>query len=114
VGFLHRGLRLFFGGILIGFVSQKQGLEIVEDPNNVFDVLFKGMLWRFLLEMGMTASRHLKNLKTTGWQVVAFGICAPNVFATFGMCVARLYSHLTHSHLELGTYAMFAVLCGAA
>jgi uncharacterized protein len=112
--FLNPGLFLLFGGILIGFVSQKQGPEVVKDPNKVFDELFQGMLCLFLLEMGMTASRHLKDLKTAGWQFVAFGILAPNVFATFGMCVAHLYSHLTHSYFELGTYVMFAVLCGAA
>jgi hypothetical protein len=112
--FLNPGLFLLFGGIIIGYISQKQGREVVEMPNKVFDDLFQGMLCLFLLEMGMTASRHLKDLKAAGWQFVAYGILAPNLFATFGICVAHLYSHMTGSQFELGTYVMFAVLCGSS
>ena len=30
------------------------------------------------------------------------------------MLVAHAYSHITHTPLELGSYVLFAVLCGAA
>ncbi len=30
------------------------------------------------------------------------------------MCVALVFSHLTHIPFALGTYVVFAVLCGAA
>ncbi len=38
----------------------------------------------------------------------------PNVFAAFGMVMAHLYSHATGNPLDLGTYMLFSVLCGAA
>src|SRR5262249_47332874 len=68
----------------------------------------------FLLEMGMTASRKLRDLRTAGWGYIAFGLIFPNIFAFTGICVAHIYSMMTHTHLELGTYVLFSVLCGAA
>jgi hypothetical protein len=72
------------------------------------------MLCLFLLEMGMTASKKLKDLKAAGWRFILFGLLAPNIFATAGICVAHAFSLITSSPLQLGTYALFAVLCAAA
>jgi uncharacterized protein len=41
-------------------------------------------------------------------------LLASNVFATFGIIVAHIYSHVTGTHFELGSYVLFAVLCAAA
>lgn len=112
--FLNPGLFLLFGGIVIGFVSRLQGHKVTDADDNLFVTLFQGMLCLFLLEMGMTASRRLKDLKTAGWRFILFGLLAPNVFATAGICVAHAFSMITGSPLQLGTYALFAVLCGAA
>ena len=112
--FLNPGLYLLFGGILIGYVSRLQGPDVTRDDDNFFNVLFQGILCLFLLEMGMTASRKLKDLKTAGWGYIAFGILAPNVFATIGMVIAHMYAKMTGVHFEPGTYVLFAVLCGAA
>ena len=62
----------------------------------------------------MTASRKLKDLRTAGPGYIAFGLIAPNIFATIGILVAHTYSLLTHTHFELGTYVLFSVLCAAA
>jgi uncharacterized protein len=112
--FLNPGLCLLFGGIIIGFASRLQGEAVTRPDDNFFIDLFQGILCLFLLEMGMTASRKLKDLRTAGWGFIAFGILAPNVFATIGIIIAHLYSMLTHTHFELGTYVLFSVLCGAA
>ena len=64
--------------------------------------------------MGITASQKLKDLKAGGWPFIAFALIAPNVFATFGMLVAHGYGLMTGHPLEVGTYVVFAVLCGAA
>lgn len=89
-----------------------------KDPMSQLDLmyvdLFQGALCLFLLEMGMTACRRLRDLKSGGWQFIAFGVVAPNVFATFGMGVAHLYSWLLHEPFDQGTYVLFAVLCAAA
>jgi hypothetical protein len=64
--------------------------------------------------MGMTASRRLKDLRTAGPGFIAFGLLAPNLFATLGIITAYTYGYLTHTHFKPGTYILFAVLCGAA
>ena len=112
--FLNPGLFLLFGGIIIGFISRLQGSQVTSPDDPVFLTLFQGLLCLFLLEMGMTASRKLKDLKRGGWQFVVFGIGMPPVFATFGFCVAHVFSLIIHQPLDLGTYVLFSVLCAAA
>jgi uncharacterized protein len=112
--FLNPGLYLLFGGIVIGLVSRLQGMKVVHDNDKVFVAAFQGVLCLFLLEMGMTAARRLKDLKTAGPGFIAFALLAPNLFAILGIIVAHAYAHLTHAHFESGTYILFAVLCGAA
>jgi uncharacterized protein len=112
--FLNPGLYLLFGGILIGFISRLQGVKVTEVDDRFFVALFHGILSLFLLEMGMTASRRLQDLKHAGLSFILFGLIAPNVFATIGIVVAHGYSMLLGTPFTLGTYALFAVLCGAA
>jgi uncharacterized protein len=112
--FLNTGLYLLFGGIIIGLVSRLQGEKVTSDDDNLFINLFQGVLCLFLLEMGMTASRKLKDLKSAGPAFIFFGLLAPNLFATIGITSAHIYAHLTHTLFLPGTYVLFAVLCGAA
>jgi hypothetical protein len=112
--FLNQGLFLLFGGILIGFISRLQGKNVTDLDDPLFKQLFQGMLCLFLLEMGITACRRLKDLKMGGIPFIAFAIIAPNVFATIGMCVAHGYSLFVGEPFQLGTYVLFAVLCSAA
>jgi hypothetical protein len=112
--FFNPGLVLLFGGILIGFVSGLQGESVTRADDAFFISMFQGALSLFLLEMGMTASRRLKDLRTAGVGYVLFGLLAPNVFATIGMCAAHVYAVMTGTHFQLGTYVLFAVLCAAA
>lgn len=111
---LNPGLYLLFGGILIGFVGRLQGASVIEDGDHVFVTAFQGMLCLFLLEMGMTASRKLKDLRSAGRGLIAFGLLAPNLFAIAGIFIIHTYSQLTGTHFEAGSYVLFAVLCGAA
>ena len=76
--------------------------------------IFKGALCLFLLEMGMTASQRLQDLKTAGIGFIIFGLLGPVLFATLGMLILHGYSLALGHAFELGTYALFAVLCGAA
>lgn len=112
--FFNPGIYLLFAGIAIGFVSRLQGTSVTNADDELFVKLFQGMLCLFLLEMGMTASQKLKDLKAGGWQFIAFGVLAPNVFATTGILLAHGYSLFLGEPFEIGTYVLFAVLCGAA
>jgi hypothetical protein len=114
VVFLNPGLVLLMGGIIIGLVSGLQGQKVVADDDKFFVMAFQGVLCLFLLEMGMTASRKLKDLRSAGPGFIVFGLVAPNVFATLGIFVACSYASLTHADFKPGTYVLFAVLCGAA
>lgn len=112
--FFNPGIYLLFAGILIGFVSQLQGSKVTGPDDALFITLFQGMLCLFLLEMGMTASQRLKDLRTAGLPFVLFGILAPNLFATMGMCLVHLYGMVIGVTFDVGTYVLFGVLCGAA
>jgi hypothetical protein len=112
--FLNPGLFLLFGGIIVGWISALQGHAVVEKPNKVLVDLFQGLLCLFLLEMGMTASKRLRDLRTAGIPFILFGLIVPNLFATTGMCVAHAYALALGEQFSLGTYCLFAVLCGAS
>jgi len=112
--FLNPGLVLLFGGIIIGLLSGLQGQKVVQDDDRFFVLAFQGVLCLFLLEMGMSASRKLKDLRSAGRGFIIFGLLAPNIFAPLGIVVAHLYAYLTHTDFKPGTYVLFAVLCGAA
>jgi hypothetical protein len=111
---LNPGLYLLFGGITVGFVAGLQGPDVTRSGDIVFVNAFQGVLCLFLLEMGMTAARKLKDLKDAGRGLVAFGVLAPNIFAALGITVMHGYAQVTHTHFELGNYVLFAVLCGSA
>lgn len=112
--FLNPGLYMLFGGIAIGFISRLQGVHVTEANDKFFVVLFQGVLCLFLLEMGMTACSRLKDLRLGGPGFIAFGLIAPNVFAGIGILAAHGYSMFVGHPFEIGTYVLFAVLCGSA
>ncbi len=112
--FLNPGLVLLMGGIAIGLISGLQGQKVVQDDDKFFVLAFQGVLCLFLLEMGMTASRKLKDLRTAGPGFIFFGLLAPNIFAPLGIIIAHIYSSATGADFKPGTYVLFAVLCGAA
>jgi hypothetical protein len=111
---LNPGIYLLFAGITIGFFSRLQGSSVTDVDDALFVTLFQGVLCLFLLEMGMTASQKLKDLASGGWQFILYGLLAPNLFATTGILVAHGYSLFLGQPFEIGTYVLFAVLCGAA
>jgi uncharacterized protein len=111
---LNPGICLLVGAIVIGFVSGLQGQNVVHDDDTFFVSAFQGALCLFLLEMGMTASRKLKDLRSAGPGFIFFGLLAPNVFATLGIIAAHGYAFYTQTEFKPGTYVLFAVLCGAA
>ena len=111
---LNPGICLLVGAIFIGFISGLQGQKVIHDDNTFFVSAFQGALCLFLLEMGMAASRKLKDLRSAGLGFILFGLVAPNVFATLGIIIAHGYAFYTHTEFKQGTYALFAVLCAAA
>jgi hypothetical protein len=112
--FLNPGLYLLFGGILVGYIGRLQGASVTDVDDPFLVTMFNGVLCLFLLEMGMTACERLRDLKRAGIPFIIFGVVAPNIFATIGIIVAHIYSHVLGEPFTLGTYPLFAVLCGAS
>jgi hypothetical protein len=111
---LNPGIFLLVGAIFVGFIGGLQGPKVIHDDNAFFVSAFQGALCLFLLEMGMAASRKLKDLRSAGVGFILFGLVAPNVFATLGIVIAHGYAFYTHTEFKQGTYALFAVLCAGA
>jgi uncharacterized protein len=99
---------------VIGYLSRLQGESLVKDYDFLFVTLFQGVLCLFLLEMGMTACSRLGDLKNGGLRFILFALIAPNIFAMIGISVAHAYSMVLGQPFDVGTYALFAVLCAAA
>ena len=111
---LDPGLCLLVGAIAIGFISGLQGKTVIQDHDTFFGAAFQGALCLFLLEMGMTASRRLRDLRAAGVGFILFCLLAPNVFAMIGIIVAHGYAFYTDTEFTRGTYVLFAVLCAGA
>ena len=70
--------------------------------------LFKGMLAFFLLDMGLLASRSLKNLRgQSGW-LLLYAVLGPLIHAYVALLLARLFG------LSLGDATLLAVLAASA
>ena len=108
---LNGAVVMLLGSFAIGALTGERGQALLK-PFLVEQ--FPGFLCLFLLEMGITASKRLVDLKHAGWRFILFGLLAPNLFAAFGITVAHLYAMALGTQFELGTYVLFAVLCGAA
>ncbi len=103
--FLGKGIVLLIGGLLIGWLSDPQGLKAIEP---LFMDLFKGILAIFLLEMGLIAASRAGSLKRYGLFLIAFGVAMP----LFGSVVGATTGWLLGMS-EGGTMLM-AVLAASA
>ncbi|MGL6208749.1 MAG: sodium-dependent bicarbonate transport family permease [Paracoccaceae bacterium] len=69
-----RGLLLLGGGLVIGAAVGEANYTRIEP---FFVDLFRGVLVLFLLEMGMTAARQLREFAAVGPRMLAFGLAMP-------------------------------------
>ena len=100
-----RGLLLLGGGLIIGAASGEANFKKVEP---FFVDLFRGVLVLFLLEMGMTAGRHLKEFAKVGGRMLAFGIIMPMVNGFIVTGLATLVGLPMGSAFVLGAVAASA------
>jgi hypothetical protein len=100
-----RGLLLLGGGLIIGAASGEANFKKVEP---FFVDLFRGVLVLFLLEMGMTAGRHLKEFAKVGGRMLAFGIIMPMINGFIVTGLATLVGLPMGSVFVLGAVAASA------
>jgi hypothetical protein len=100
-----RSLFVLVGGVAIGFLSGKPGLEQVAP---LFVEPFKGALTLFLLEMGMVAAGRLRDFAKVGGFLVAFGVLMPVFGGGLGVIVGHAAGMTTGGAFVLGTMAASA------
>ncbi len=100
-----RGVVLLLGGLTIGLLSGKDGLDRV---GGFFVEPFAGVLVLFLLEMGVTAAGRLKDLRKGGLFLVAFGTALPLFHGFLGAVVGAAVG------LSVGGTTVLAALAASA
>lgn len=100
-----RSILLLLGGLVIGVLAGKPGLAPVApffvDP-------FQGALCLFLLEMGMTAARRLRDLRRAGAFLGAFAILVPLAHGALGALLG------TWAGLSVGGTTVLATMAASA
>lgn len=100
-----RGLLLLGGGLVIGAAIGESNFTKIEP---FFVDLFRGVLVLFILEMGMTAARHLRAFARVGGRMLAFGLVMPLVHGTVAIGLASFAGLPVGSAFVLGAVAASA------
>lgn len=103
--FTNGSVLLILGSLLIGFIANAKQAEGIKPFTND---LFKGFLSIFLLDMGITSGRKLKDFFSFGWFPFLFAIFIP-LFN--GSMIAILSSFVTD---DFSNRFMFAILAASA
>ncbi|MDZ4724896.1 MAG: sodium-dependent bicarbonate transport family permease [Leptospira sp.] len=103
--FAGKGTLLLLGGLMIGLLSGKKGLE---QFGPLFDTPFRGVLILFLLEVGIVTGRRLSDLKKAGVFLIGFGIIFPIMCSFFALLLAKI------AGLSLGGASILATLAASA
>ena len=100
-----RSIVLLVGGMAIGWVAGRDGME----PVSPFFVSgFQGALLLFLLDMGMSAARRLRDLRAVGPFLVAFGVLMPLAHGALGVWAGGL------AGLSVGGAAVLGAMVSSA
>lgn len=100
-----RGLLLLGGGMAMGAAIGERNFARIEP---FFVDLFRGVLVLFLLEMGMTAARQLRDFAAVGGRMLAFGLAMPMVNGFLATGLATLAGLPVGSAFVIGCVAASA------
>lgn len=100
-----RGLLLLVGGLVIGAAVGEVGYNKISP---FFVDLFRGVLVLFILEMGMTAARQLREFMVVGPKMLVFGLAMPMVNGFIGCGLA------TYAGLPLGSAFVIGAVAASA
>lgn len=100
-----RGLLLLGGGLVIGAAIGEKNFTRIEP---FFVDLFRGVLVLFILEMGMTAARHLREFAKVGLKMAAFGLAMPLIHGSLAIGLGALVGLPLGSAFVLGAVAASA------
>lgn len=100
-----RGILLLTGGMVIGYLATDRSWQQIAP---FYEQLFRGFLMLFLLEMGMTAARQVRQFAQVGLFMTGFAIAAPVVFGLAGVWLAHMIG------LGVGSAFVFGAVCASA
>ncbi|MFN5826849.1 MAG: sodium-dependent bicarbonate transport family permease, partial [Rhodobacterales bacterium] len=100
-----RGIVLLGGGLIIGAAVGEKNFTGIEP---FFVDLFRGVLVLFLLEMGLTAARHLRGFAAVGPRMLGFGLAMPLITGAIGTFLATLAGLPLGSAFVMGAVAASA------
>jgi hypothetical protein len=103
--FTGKGTLLLIGGLVIGMLSGKKGMEQV---GAFFDSPFRGVLTLFLLEVGLVTGRRLGDLKNAGFFLIGFGVLMPIIHGCLGVYLGQICG------LSQGGATLFGLLAASA
>ncbi|WP_198377665.1 sodium-dependent bicarbonate transport family permease [Neoroseomonas rubea] len=100
-----RGILLLSGGMMIGaLATDPQWRQI----SPVYEGLFRGVLMIFLLEMGMTAARQMRDFARVGRFLTVFAIASPVVWGIVGVVAGQAIG------LSQGGAFVLGAICASA
>lgn len=103
---LNASVVVLIGALIVGWINGAEGME---STNAFFVAPFQGVLCLFLLDMGLSAGRGLRNgWRQLQWQTILFGIYMPLISATITAVVCRLLG------LGAGDTTLFMTLAASA
>jgi hypothetical protein len=100
-----RGILLLSGGMVIGFVATDTDWQRIAP---FYETLFRGFLMLFLLEMGMTAARQIRQFAQVGVFMTGFAIVAPICFGVLGVYAGWA------AGLSMGGAFVLGAICASA
>jgi uncharacterized protein len=103
--FLNGSVVLLVGSLTIGLLTGEKGFHKLEP---FVGDMFYGALSFFLLDMGLVAAKRIRDLRKTGFFLIAFAIFMPLLNAAIGIGLARMIG------MTPGDALLFAVLCASA
>ena len=104
--FLNGSVLLLIGSVIIGALVRTEGWDKVH--LFVEKDLFYGALMFFLMDMGLVAARRIRDLKQTGFFLIAFSVLMPIANAIIAIVIAKGIG------MHQGDALLFAVLCASA
>lgn len=103
--FSNGSVFILLGSLTVGAVMNPQ--KASDYQVFVYDI-FKGFLCFFLLDLGMSAARQIKDLKNNAFFLGSISIIAPIVNATIGLVLAKWIG------LDIGNGFLFIILLASA
>ncbi|MCU0417758.1 MAG: sodium-dependent bicarbonate transport family permease [Cytophagaceae bacterium] len=103
--FTNGSVMLILGSLVIGFVASTKHAEGIKPFTND---IFKGFLAIFLLDMGITSGKKLKEFFAFGWVPIVFAIVIPLINGSLIGAISGLVTD------DVSNRFMFAVLAASA